>query len=161
MFFCLFFSHLSLQQRTEIIQDLQEQLRQQREVSECLSVGRVSPSSSLSGISLDGQQLKELETLRLDKERQDNEIFLLQKSLEDLSSRLETQQQAMIAKDEQISRLLEMIQSKGLETKAAEGQKEVQNADKRKMAEVIGKLSHLREGIEERDRAITKLQEVW
>ena len=157
----MFFAHLSLQQRTEIIQDLQEQLRQQREVSERLSVGRVSPSSSLSGISLDGQQLKELETLRLDKERQDNEIFLLQKSLEDLSSRLETQQQAMIAKDEQISRLLEMIQSKGLETKAAEGQKEVQNADKRKMAEVIGKLSLLREGIEERDRAITKLQEVW
>ena len=140
---------------------MQEQLRQQKDIAERLSIGKVSPASSLSGISLDGTyQQKELETLRLDKERLDNEIFLLQKSLEDMSSQLEAQRPAMAAKDEQISRLLEMIQSKGLEARGAEGNSDVKTMEKKRMAEVLGQLSHLREGIQERDGAITKLQEV-
>ena len=150
-----------IQQRTETIQDLQEQLRQHREQTERLSTGRLSPaSSSLSLHSQDGLQ-REVERLRLEKDRQENETFILQKSLEELSSRLEAQQQAIQAKDETVTQLMEMLQSnKGLESKQLEMHKEQHSSDKRKLAEVLSQLSRLREGIEQRDRTICSLQEV-
>ena len=56
---------------------------------------------------------------------------------------------------------MEMIQSnKGLESKQLEMHKEQHNADKKKLAEALNQLVKLREEIDERDRAISSLQEV-
>lgn len=134
----------------------------QQEQTDRLSTGRpsLSSSSTLSGHSHDGLQ-HELEVLRVEKDRQENETFILQRSLEELSSRLEAQQQAIQAKDETIAQLMEMIQSnKGLESKQLEMHKEQHSTDKKKLAEAPNQLAKLREGIDERDRAIASLQEV-
>ena len=143
-------------QRTATIQDLEEQLKKHHE-----EVGRSSPfSSSLSVHSQDGVQ-REIEILRLDKDRQDNETFLLQRSLEELSARLEAQQQAMQAKDETITQLMGMIQSnKGVESKQMEMLKDHQSSDRKKLTEALNQLAKLREVIDERDRAIASLKEV-
>ncbi|KAK2547328.1 ELKS/Rab6-interacting/CAST family member 1 [Acropora cervicornis] len=143
------------QQRTATIQDLEEQLKKNHE-----EVGRSSPfSSSLSVHSQDGVQ-REIEILRLDKDRQDNETFILQRSLEELSARLEAQQQAMQAKDETITQLMGMIQSnKGVESKQMEMLKDHQSSDRKKLTEALNQLAKLREGIDERDRAIASLKE--
>ena len=78
-----------------------------------------------------------------------------------MSSRLEAQQQAIQAKDETITQLMEMIQSnKGLESKQLEMHKEQHNSDKKKLAEALNQLVKLREEIDERDRAISSLREV-
>ena len=149
-------------QRAESIRDLQERLRQQQEQTDHLSSGRPShsSSSSLSGHSQEGLQ-HELEVLRVEKDRQENETFILQRSLEELSSRLEAQQQASQAKDETIAQLMEMIQSnKGLESKQLEMHKEQHSTDKKKLAEALNQLAKLRESIDERDRSIASLQEV-
>lgn len=148
------------QQRTETIRDLQEQLKQQRGQSEHRR-GRLSPaSSSLSVHSQDGLQ-REIELLRSEKDRQDNETFILQRSLEELSSRLEVQQQAIQAKDETIAQLMGMIHSnKGLESKQLDMHKEQHSTDKKKLAEALNQLAKLREGIEERDRVVASLKEV-
>lgn len=134
----------------------------QQEQTDRLLTGRpsLSSSSTLSGHSQDGLQ-HELEVLRVEKDRQENETFILQRSLEELSSRLEAQQQAIQAKDETIAQLMEMIQSnKGLESKQLEMHKEQHSTDKKKLAEALNQLAKLREGIDERDRAIASLQEV-
>ncbi|XP_015760744.1 PREDICTED: ELKS/Rab6-interacting/CAST family member 1-like [Acropora digitifera] len=143
------------QQRTATIQDLEEQLKKHHE-----EVGRSSPfSSSLSVHSQDGVQ-REIEILRLDKDRQDNETFILQRSLEELSARLEAQQQAMQAKDETITQLMGMIQSnKGVESKQMEMLKDHQSSDRKKLTEALNQLAKLREVIDERDRAIASLKE--
>ncbi|XP_029203230.2 LOW QUALITY PROTEIN: ELKS/Rab6-interacting/CAST family member 1-like [Acropora millepora] len=143
------------QQRTATIQDLEEQLKKHHE-----EVGRSSPfSSSASVHSQDGVQ-REIEILRLDKDRQDNETFILQRSLEELSARLEAQQQAMQAKDETITQLMGMIQSnKGVESKQMEMLKDHQSSDRKKLTEALNQLAKLREVIDERDRAIASLKE--
>jgi len=136
-------------------------LRQQEQTDRLLT-GHPSrsSSSSLSGHSQDGLQ-RELEVLRVEKDRQENETFILQRSLEELSARLEAQQQGIQAKDETIAQLMEMIQSnKGLESKQLEMHKEQHSTDKKKLAEALNQLAKLREGIEERDRAIASLREV-
>ena len=137
-------------------------MRQQAQ-TERLSNGRPSlSSSSLSSVhSQDGLQ-RELEILRGEKDRQDNETFILQRSLEELSSRLEAQQQAIHAKDETIAQLMEMIQSnKGVESKQLEMHKEQHTTDKKKLIEALNQLARLRESVDERDRTITSLQEVF
>lgn len=148
------------QQRTQTIRDLQEQLQKQGDQTERLSTGHPFPaSSSVSVHSQDGMQ-REIEILRGEKDRQDNETFILQRSLEELSSRLEVQQQAIQAKDETIAQLMGMIQSnKGVESKQLGIHKEQHNTDKKKLTEALSQLSKLREGIQERDRTIASLQE--
>lgn len=152
----LLFLFFFFKQRTATIQDLEEQLKKHHE-----EVGRSSPfSSSLSVHSQDGVQ-REIEILRLDKDRQDNETFILQRSLEELSARLEAQQQAMQAKDETITQLMGMIQSnKGVESKQMEMLKDHQSSDRKKLTEALNQLAKLREVIDERDRAIASLKEV-
>ena len=159
--FIPFFFFFFFQKKAETIRDLQERLQQQQEQTDHLSTGRRSLSSSSHSVhSQDGIQ-RELELLRGEKDRQDNETFILQRSLEELSSRLEAQQQAIQAKDETITQLMEMIQSnKGLESKQLEMHKEQHNADKKKLAEALNQLVKLREEIDERDRAISSLREV-
>ena len=136
------------------MQKLQEQ-------SERVSTGHLSPSSSsLSVHSQDGLQ-REIELLRSEKDRQDNETYILQKSLEELSARLEVQQHAMQAKDETIAQLMGMIKSnKGVESKQLEVHKEQHSTDKKKLGEALNQIAKLREVVDERDRTIASLQEV-
>ncbi|XP_032235245.2 ELKS/Rab6-interacting/CAST family member 1 isoform X2 [Nematostella vectensis] len=144
------------QQRTEIIQDLQIQLKQCKEGSEASTIRKSSTASSHSFLSSQEDIHREVETLRQERERQENESYVLQKSLDELSIRLENQQQAIKAKDETIARLMEMLQNKGQVSDS--GKKEEDNY-KKKLAEVVSEVEHLRDGISERDRAITALQE--
>lgn len=99
---------------------------------------------------------REVEALRLERESQENEGYVLQKSLEELSTRLETQQQALVAKDETIARLMEMLQKKGQENKASE----LQEIDRKKLEKLNFEIDSLKAGIEERDRAMSSLQAV-
>lgn len=141
------------QKRTATIQDLQKRLQKEREQTE-----RSSPAS-LSVQSQDELQ-QEIEILRVEKDRQDNETFILQRSLEELSARLEAQQQAMQAKDETIAQLMGMIKSnEGVESKQLEMNKDHHSMDRKKLTDALNQLAKLREGIDERDRAIASLQE--
>ena len=70
------------------------------------------------------------------------------------------QNQSLATKDETINRLMEMLNNKGGELKAKEIEKEASDVEKRKLAEVIAELAKMRSEIDERDRAITSLQEV-
>ena len=93
--------------------------------------------------------------------RQENEAFILQRSLEELSSRLEVQQQSIQAKDETIAQLMGMIQnSKGVESKQLELHKEQHSTDKKKLTEALNQLAKLREVIDERDKTVASLKEV-
>lgn len=145
-----------IQHRTEIIRDLQEQLKQSRQSGNHGNLGKVSPSSSLGLLSSREDLHREVEALRLERESQENEGYVLQKSLEELSTRLETQQQALVAKDETIARLMEMLQKKGQENKASE----LQEIDRKKLEKLNFEIDSLKAGIEERDRAMSSLQAV-
>ena len=149
------------QQRNETVRELQEQLRQHKDPSDRISSGHPSPASSTISVhSQDGLQ-REIDSLRSEKDRQDNEAFILQRSLEELSSRLEVQQQSIKAKDETIAQLMGMIQnSKGVESKQIELHKDQHSTDKKKLTEALNQLAKSREVIDERDRAIASLQEV-
>ena len=147
------------QQRTETIRDLQEQLQKQRELNERLGANQQAPPSPHSLLSAENLQ-RELEQFQQERDSHENEIYLLQKSLEELSIRLEMQNQSLATKDETINRLMGMLNNKGGEMKTLEIERESSEVDKRKLAEVIGELAKLRCEIDERDRAITSLQEV-
>lgn len=152
---------LSFKQRNETVRELQEQLRRHKDASDHISSGHLSPASSTISVhSQDGLQ-RELDSLRSEKDRQENEAFILQRSLEELSSRLEVQQQSIQAKDETIAQLMGMIQnSKGVESKQLELHKEQLSTDKKKLTEALNQLAKLREVIDERDKTIASLKEV-
>lgn len=152
---------LFFQQRNETVRELQEQLRRHKDASDHIPSGHLSPASSTISVhSQDGLQ-RELDSLRSEKDRQENEAFILQRSLEELSSRLEVQQQSIQAKDETIAQLMGMIQnSKGVESKQLELHKEQHSTDKKKLTEALNQLAKLREVIDERDKTIASLKEV-
>ena len=136
-------------------------MRRHKDASDYISSGHPSPASSTISVhSQDGLQ-RELDSLRSEKDRQENEAFILQRSLEELSSRLEVQQQSIQAKDETIAQLMGMIQnSKGVESKQLELHKEQHSTDKKKLSEALNQLAKLREVIDERDKTIASLKEV-
>ena len=147
---------LSFKQRNETVRELQEQLRRHKDASDHISSGHLSPASSTISVhSQDGLQ-RELDSLRSEKDRQENEAFILQRSLEELSSRLEVQQQSIQAKDETIAQLMGMIQN----SKGVELHKEQHSTDKKKLTEALNQLAKLREVIDERDKTIASLKEV-
>lgn len=148
------------QQRNETVRELQEQLRRHKDASDHISSGHPSPASSTISVhSQDGVQ-RELDSLRSEKDRQENEAFILQRSLEELSSRLEVQQQSIQAKDETIAQLMGMIHnSKGVESKQLELHKEQHSTDKKKLTEALNQLAKLREVIDERNKTIASLKE--
>lgn len=151
----------SFQQRNETVRELQEQLRRHKDPSDHFSSGHLLPASSTVSVhSQDGLQ-REIDSLRSEKDRQENEAFILQRSLEELSSRLEVQQQSIQAKDETIAQLMGMIQnSKGVESKQLELHKEQHSTDKKKLTEALNQLAKSREVIDERDKVIASLKEV-
>ncbi|KAK3722298.1 hypothetical protein QZH41_017751, partial [Actinostola sp. cb2023] len=142
------------QQRTEIIQDLQGQLKKLRQPNGLMDSSKMSPASSLGLLSSQENLHKEVESLRLERELQENEGYVLQKTLEELSTRLENQQQALLAKDETIARMMEMFK-KGQENKHVEQQESGRKVVEKYKAEMDG----LKAGMVLKDQTISSLQE--
>lgn len=74
--------------------------------------------------------------------------------------RLETQKQTLVARDESIRKLLEMLQSKGVAVeRIEESQKELEKCRVQKV-EDTQKLTEMRRNIESKDGQISELKDV-
>nr|CAB3243225.1 ELKS/Rab6-interacting/CAST family member 1-like [Phallusia mammillata] len=94
------------------MQALQDELRAQRDLNQLLqddyASGQRSDPSLFSGISGDSRVLQE------DNERLARENELLQRTMEEMETRIEAQRQTLDTRDESVRKLLEMLQCKGL-----------------------------------------------
>ncbi len=107
---------------------------------------------SLSTHAASAPQPQEMETLRSEREQQTKEMFLLRKTLEEMELRIETQKQTLTARDESIKKLLEMLQSKGLSTKALEGDREETDRLRSKLIEAESRVLHLETNLAQKER---------
>lgn len=136
------------------IQDLQQQLKIQ-----CHSNGAldsISPASSLGLLSSQEDLHKEVESLRLERELHENEGFVLQKTIDELSTRLENQQQSLMAKDDTIARMMEMLK-KNQENKNA---MEQQESERKLVEKYKADMNELKVVMDEKEKTISSLQEV-
>lgn len=99
------------------IQALQDELRIQRDLNQLFQQDNSTRNSQPFVTELTEENFQRLHA---EHERQAKELFLLRKTLEEMELRIETQKQTLCARDESIKKLLEMLQSKGLSSKAAE-----------------------------------------
>eukprot|EP00062_Callorhinchus_milii_P013332 gi/632961332/ref/XP_007896699.1/ PREDICTED: ELKS/Rab6-interacting/CAST family member 1 isoform X1 [Callorhinchus milii] len=99
------------------IQALQDELRIQRDLNQLFQQDNSTRTSQPFVAELTEENFQRLHA---EHERQAKELFLLRKTLEEMELRIETQKQTLCARDESIKKLLEMLQSKGLSSKAAE-----------------------------------------
>ncbi|RXN16651.1 ELKS Rab6-interacting CAST family member 1-like isoform X1 [Labeo rohita] len=90
-----------------------------------------------------------------EQERQAREVFLLRRTLEEMEVRLETQRQTLVARDESVKKLLEMLHSKGPSTKASEEDHE----RTRRLADAEMHAHHLENLLEQRDKELAALRE--
>lgn len=91
-----------------------------------------------------------------EQERQAREVFLLRRTLEEMEVRLETQRQTLVARDESVKKLLEMLHSKGPSSKASEEDHE----RTRRLADAEMHAHHLENLLEQRDKELAALREV-
>uniref|UniRef100_A0A1A8RMS8 ELKS/RAB6-interacting/CAST family member 1 n=3 Tax=Nothobranchius TaxID=28779 RepID=A0A1A8RMS8_9TELE len=138
------------------IQALQDELRIQRDLNQ-LFQSDYSDSGRLGNPPIPPQEMTEENFLRLhgEFERQAKELFLLRKTLEEMELRIDTQKQTLVARDESIKKLLEMLQSKGPSAKASEEDQE----RTRRLADAEMHRHHLESLLDQRDREITALRE--
>lgn len=129
-----------------MIQDLQQQVKKQ------VHSNGVSPASSVSGLSSQEDLHKQVETLRLERELHENEGFVLQKTIDELSKRLENQQQSLLAKDETIARMMEMFKNKNAV--------EQQGSDRKMLEKLKADVADLKGALEDKESTISSLQEV-
>ncbi|XP_041071784.1 ELKS/Rab6-interacting/CAST family member 1 isoform X9 [Carcharodon carcharias] len=99
------------------IQALQDELRIQRDLNQLFQQDNSTRASEPFVAELTEENFQHLHT---EHERQAKELFLLRKTLEEMELRIETQKQTLCARDESIKKLLEMLQTKGLSSKAME-----------------------------------------
>lgn len=93
------------------VQALQDELRIQRDLNQLL---QQDPASQGRDLALTSEPTEEnYRRLHGEHERQAKELFLLRKTLEEMELRIDTQKQTLVARDESIKKLLEMLQSKG------------------------------------------------
>ncbi|XP_073687576.1 ELKS/Rab6-interacting/CAST family member 1a isoform X1 [Garra rufa] len=90
-----------------------------------------------------------------EQERQAREVFLLRRTLEEMEVRLETQRQTLVARDESVKKLLEMLHSKGPSAKASEEDHE----RTRRLADAEMHAHHLENLLEQRDKELAALRE--
>uniref|UniRef100_A0A9J7YAL3 ELKS/RAB6-interacting/CAST family member 1a n=1 Tax=Cyprinus carpio carpio TaxID=630221 RepID=A0A9J7YAL3_CYPCA len=90
-----------------------------------------------------------------EQERQAREVFLLRRTLEEMEVRLDTQRQTLVARDESVKKLLEMLHSKGPSTKASEEDHE----RTRRLADAEMHAHHLENLLEQRDKELVALRE--
>uniref|UniRef100_A0A669CQ55 ELKS/RAB6-interacting/CAST family member 1 n=1 Tax=Oreochromis niloticus TaxID=8128 RepID=A0A669CQ55_ORENI len=114
------------------IQALQDELRIQRDLNQLFQ-------SDYSGLG--SQQAKEL--------------FLLRKTVEEMELRIDTQKHTLTARDESIKKLLEMLQSKGLSSRATEEDHE----RTRRLADAEMTIHQLEGLLEQKDKEMLQLRE--
>lgn len=122
------------------IQALQAELRIQRDLNQLLQ----PPSEPLASEPTE------------EHERQARELFLLRRTLEEMELRIETQKQTLLARDDSIKKLLEMLHTKGPSTKASEEDHE----RTQRLAEAEMHMHHLENLLEQRDKEMAALREV-
>ncbi|XP_077449857.1 ELKS/Rab6-interacting/CAST family member 1-like isoform X2 [Stigmatopora argus] len=103
------------------IQAMQDELRIQRDLNQ-LFQSDYSESGRFGTQAVSPQEMTEENFLRLhgEFERQVKELFLLRKTVEEMELRIDTQKHTLNARDESIKKLLEMLQRKGLSSRATE-----------------------------------------
>uniref|UniRef100_A0A3Q1IT82 FIP-RBD domain-containing protein n=1 Tax=Anabas testudineus TaxID=64144 RepID=A0A3Q1IT82_ANATE len=138
------------------IQALQDELRIQRDLNQ-LFQSDYSESSGLGNQPIPPQEMTEENFLRLhsEYERQAKELFLLRKTVEEMELRIDTQKHTLTARDESIKKLLEMLQSKGLSSRATEEDHE----RTRRLADAEMTIHQLEGLLEQKDKEMLQLRE--
>ncbi|XP_024147721.1 ELKS/Rab6-interacting/CAST family member 1 isoform X2 [Oryzias melastigma] len=138
------------------IQALQDELRIQRDLNQ-LFQSDYSESGRLGNRAIPPQEMTEENFLRLhgEYERQVKELFLLRKTVEEMELRIDTQKHTLTARDESIKKLLEMLQSKGLSSRATEEDHE----RTRRLADAEMTIHQLEGLLEQRDKEMLQLRE--
>ncbi|XP_075886289.1 ELKS/Rab6-interacting/CAST family member 1-like isoform X2 [Nelusetta ayraudi] len=138
------------------IQALQDELRIQRDLNQLLQ-SDYSESGFLGSQSVSPQDMTEENFLRLhgEYERQVKELFLLRKTVEEMELRIDTQKHTLTARDESIKKLLEMLQSKGLSSRATEEDHE----RTRRLADAEMTIHQLEGLLERKDKEMLQLRE--
>lgn len=90
-----------------------------------------------------------------EQERQARELFLLRRTLEEMELRMEAQRQTLVARDDSVKKLLEMLHSKGPSAKASEEDHE----RTRRLADAEMHAHHLENLLEQRDKELVALRE--
>ncbi|XP_067392387.1 ELKS/Rab6-interacting/CAST family member 1 isoform X3 [Emydura macquarii macquarii] len=134
------------------IQALQDELRIQRDLNQLFQQDSSSRASEPFVAELTEENFQRLHA---EHERQAKELFLLRKTLEEMELRIETQKQTLNARDESIKKLLEMLQSKGLSSKATEEDHE----RTRRLAEAEMHVHHLESLLEQKEKENNMLRE--
>uniref|UniRef100_G3Q7Y2 ELKS/RAB6-interacting/CAST family member 1 n=1 Tax=Gasterosteus aculeatus aculeatus TaxID=481459 RepID=G3Q7Y2_GASAC len=122
------------------IQALQDELRIQRDLNQLFQ----SDYTESNFLRLHGEY-----------ERQVKELFLLRKTVEEMELRIDTQKHTLTARDESIKKLLEMLQSKGLSSRATEEDHE----RTRRLADAEMTIHQLEGLMEQRDKEMLQLRE--
>ncbi|TDG96716.1 hypothetical protein EPR50_G00231500 [Perca flavescens] len=138
------------------IQALQDELRIQRDLNQ-LFQSDYSESGHLGNQPMPPQEMTEENFLRLhsEYERQMKELFLLRKTVEEMELRIDTQKHTLTARDESIKKLLEMLQSKGLSSRATEEDHE----RTRRLADAEMTIHQLEGLLEQKDKEMLQLRE--
>ncbi|XP_072234087.1 ELKS/Rab6-interacting/CAST family member 1-like isoform X2 [Leuresthes tenuis] len=138
------------------IQALQDELRIQRDLNQ-LFQSDYPESGRLGNQPISPQEMTEENFLRLhgEYERQIKELFLLRKTVEEMELRIDTQKHTLTARDESIKKLLEMLQSKGLSSRAAEEDHE----RTRRLADAEMTIHQLEGLLEQKDKEMLQLRE--
>ncbi|XP_069484720.1 ELKS/Rab6-interacting/CAST family member 1 isoform X6 [Ambystoma mexicanum] len=134
------------------IQALQDELRIQRDLNQLFQQDSNSRTNEPFVADLTEENFQRLHA---EHERQAKELFLLRKTLEEMELRIETQKQTLNARDESIKKLLEMLQSKGLSSKATEEDHE----RTRRLAEAEMHVHHLESLLDQKEKESNMLRE--
>ncbi|XP_069084207.1 ELKS/Rab6-interacting/CAST family member 1 isoform X3 [Pleurodeles waltl] len=134
------------------IQALQDELRIQRDLNQLFQQDSGSRTNEPFVADLTEENFQRLHA---EHERQAKELFLLRKTLEEMELRIETQKQTLNARDESIKKLLEMLQSKGLSSKATEEDHE----RTRRLAEAEMHVHHLESLLDQKEKEANMLRE--
>ncbi|XP_075458490.1 ELKS/Rab6-interacting/CAST family member 1 isoform X3 [Ascaphus truei] len=134
------------------IQALQDELRIQRDLNQLFQQESGVRSKEPFTAELTEENFRLLHT---EHDRQAKELFLLRKTLEEMELRIETQKQTLNARDESIKKLLEMLQSKGISSKATEEDHE----RTRRLAEAEMHVHHLDSLLEQKEKENSILRE--
>ncbi|XP_071815603.1 ELKS/Rab6-interacting/CAST family member 1-like isoform X1 [Apostichopus japonicus] len=134
------------QQFSRTIKHLKEELARQQKLNSHLQTSELS-----NGVSPSSHLTHEIDVLRGDRESMKKEVFLLKKTAEEREIRIETQKQTLIAREESIKKLLEMLQSKGLSTKMLEGDREEADRLRSRLVEAETRVAHLERMVDSRE----------
>ncbi|XP_054656084.1 ELKS/Rab6-interacting/CAST family member 1-like isoform X12 [Dunckerocampus dactyliophorus] len=140
------------------IQALQDELRIQRDLNQLFQSDYPESGRLGSLQAVSPQEMTEENFLRLhsEYERQVKELFLLRKTVEEMELRIDTQKHTLTARDESIKKLLEMLQSKGLSSRATEEDHE----RTRRLADAEMTIHQLEGLLEQKDKEMLQLREM-